>query len=101
MRRALALLLALAPLPALAQEAQCWVPYAGFEETVRHFDLARCPDNDPKPEEGFCRSVIQGGDIFIYVFEHVAEAGGPCLIRVDRMPFNDWARARGPVNRAR
>ncbi len=98
MRRALALLLALAPLPALAQGAQCWIPYPGFEEKIPHLDLDRCPDDDPKPEDGFCRIMIQGSDIYVYAFRHDAQAGMPCLVRVDRMPFNDWVRARGVVN---
>jgi len=97
MRRLLFALLA-APLPAMAQGAQCWIPYPAFEEKVPHMDLDRCPDDSPKPEEGFCRIMLQGNDILVYAFRHDAQAGMPCLVRVDRMPVNDWIRARGVTN---
>lgn len=81
MRRLLAAMLALA---APAQAAECWISYPGFEEKVPHLDLDRCPDNDPGPDAGFCRVMLQGTDIVVYAFRHDAGAGMPCLVRVDR-----------------
>ena len=98
MRFLLALLL---PLPAMAQNtAQCWLPYAGFEERVPHLDLDRCPGDDPKPAEGFCRLAIQGNEVFIYAFRHDEQAGGPCLVRVQRQDFNSFVALHGTSYRA-
>jgi hypothetical protein len=85
---------------ALAQTvAQCWLPYAGFEERVPHLDLDRCPGDDPKPAEGFCRIAIQGNDVFIYVFRQDEQAGGPCLARVHRLDFNSFVALHGTTYR--
>ena len=97
MRRRLAALLACAPLPALAQGAQCWISYAGFEERVPHLDLESCPGDTVKPGEGFCRIALQGSEVLVYYFRHDEAAGAPCLVRVERAAFNDFVAARGPT----
>ena len=98
MRFLVALLL---PLPAIAQNAvQCWLPYAGFEERVPHLDLDRCPGDDPKAGEGFCRIVLQGNEVFIYAFRQDDAAGGPCLVRVQRQDFNSFVALNGTTYRA-
>lgn len=101
MRRRLAALLALAPLaaPAQAPQAQCWISYGGFEERVPHLDLERCPGNDPRPEEGFCRVALQENSILVYVFRHDEQVGGPCLVRIDRQYFNDFVGSHGTAYR--
>ncbi|MCW8085508.1 hypothetical protein [Sabulicella glaciei] len=99
MKRVLAFLLALAPLAAAAQapQARCWIDYAGFEERVPHLDIERCPGNDPTPEQGFCRIALQENSVLIYVFRHDQQAGGPCLVRIDRQYFNDFVGSQGTI----
>jgi hypothetical protein len=101
MRFLLALLLPLLlPLAAMGKNAvQCWLPYAGFEERVPHLDIERCPGDDPKPAEGFCRIAIQGNEVFIYAFRQDEQAGGPCLVRVHRQDFNSFVALHGTTYR--
>ena len=83
----LALLLGLAS-PALAEKA-CFISYEGFEEKVAHLDLDACPGGQVKPEEGFCRIGLEGSAVLVYTFRHTGAE--PCLARVDRWEFNDFA----------
>jgi hypothetical protein len=100
MKRLLPALLLSASAPAaMAQTAQCWLPYAGFEERVPHLDLDRCPGDDPKAAEGFCRIALQGNEVFIYAFRHDEQAGGPCLVRVQRQDFNSFVALHGTTFR--
>lgn len=94
---ALALLI---PGAALGQESRCWVPYAEFEPHVRHFDVARCPDDVPTPEAGFCRMAIEGEHITVYRFRHDVADGQPCLIGADRHRLDDFIRRFGLTYRA-
>ena len=90
MRPAAAVLAALLGLsaPAVAEKA-CFVPYAGFEERVAHLDIEVCPGAQVKPEEGFCRIGLEGSAVLVYTFRHTDAE--PCLARVDRWEFNDFA----------
>lgn len=80
---------------AAAQTVQCWLPYSGFEERVPHLDLDRCPGDEPKATDGFCRLAIQGNEVFVYAFRHDEQAGGPCLVRVQRQDFNSFVALHG------
>jgi hypothetical protein len=42
-----------------------------------------------KPEEGFCRIGLDGSAVLVYTFRHTDAE--PCLARVDRWEFNDFA----------
>ena len=84
---AAALLLA-APMAALAEKA-CFLSYSGFEEKIAHLDLDICPGTQMKPEEGFCRIGLNGSAVLVYTFRHTGAE--PCLARVDRWEFNDFA----------
>ena len=92
MRRRIALLAAAALSalagPALAEKA-CFIPYSGFEERIAHLDIDICPGAQMKPEEGFCRIGLDGGAVLVYTFRHTDAE--PCLARVDRWEFNDFA----------
>lgn len=99
MKRLAALSLAILPLAAEAQQVQCWLPYAGFEEKVPHLDLARCPGDDPAPADGHCRIILDGSDVIVYFFRQNAEAGQPCLVRVLRQDFNSFAAIHGTTYR--
>jgi hypothetical protein len=92
----LALLL---PLAAQAQQQQCWVPYPGFEETVPHINLARCPGENLDMAEWVCRIVLRDDQALVYFFRHSAEAGMPCLVRVLRQDFNSFATQHGTTYR--
>ena len=46
----------------------CPVSYDVFEDEISHIDLAKCPDNRPGVDKGFCRLVFDGDTAFIYVF---------------------------------
>lgn len=74
--------------PALAEKA-CFVSYSGFEEKVPHLDIEICPGTQMKAEEGFCRIGLDDGSVLIYTFRHTDAE--PCLARVDRYEFNDFA----------
>ncbi|UPY35669.1 hypothetical protein [Sediminicoccus sp. KRV36] len=95
MKRLFALALGLSPLAAQAQQVQCWLPYTGFEETVPHINLARCPGESMDPAEWVCRIVLRDDMATVYFFRHTAEAGMPCLIRVLRQDFNSFAAIHG------
>ena len=82
-----AILLALSA-PALAEKA-CFISYEGFEEKVPHLDIDICPGTQMKPEEGFCRIALDGVAVLVYTFRHADPE--PCLVRVDRYEFNDFA----------
>jgi len=90
MRRtaAAAVLLGLAAPAALAEKA-CFISYSGFEEKVAHFDIDICPGAQMKPDEGFCRVALEGSAVLVYTFRHTEAE--PCLARVDRWEFNDFA----------
>ncbi|MBD0275127.1 MAG: hypothetical protein ICV73_24780 [Acetobacteraceae bacterium] len=90
MRAAAAPLAALLGLsvPASAEKA-CFVSYEGFEEKVAHLDVETCPGAPMKPGEGFCRIGLDGSAVFVYTFRHTDAE--PCLARVDRYEFNDFA----------
>ena len=77
-----------APAAALAEKA-CFISYAGFEEKIAHLDIDTCPGAQVKAEEGFCRIGLEGNAALIYTFRHTAAE--PCLARVDRYEFNDFA----------
>ena len=90
MRAAAAALAALLGLsaPALAEKA-CFISYEGFEEKVAHLDIEICPGAQMKPEEGFCRIGLDGNAVLIYTFRQTDAE--PCLARVDRYEFNEFA----------
>ncbi|CAA9290686.1 MAG: hypothetical protein AVDCRST_MAG08-4594 [uncultured Acetobacteraceae bacterium] len=91
---ALAALLGLAAAPAAAlAEKACFISYSGFEEKIAHLDLDACPGAQVKPEEGFCRIGLDGSALLVYTFRHTD--GEPCLARVDRWEFNDFASRFG------
>ena len=94
MRAAAAALAALLGLsaPALAEKA-CFISYEGFEEKVAHLDIEICPGAQVKAEEGFCRIGLDGSSVLIYTFRQTDPE--PCLARVDRYEFNDFARRFG------
>lgn len=97
----LTLALALPPATLAANEPNCWVPYAAFEETVKHFDVERCPGEDaPTPEQGFCRMAIEGAALIVYVFRHDAGAGGPCLVAARRFDAAEFLARFGVTYRA-
>ncbi len=75
--------------PAASAEKACFVSYSGFEEKVAHLDLDACPGAQVKPEEGFCRIGLDGSAVLVYTFRHTDAE--PCLARVDRWDFNDFA----------
>lgn len=77
-----------APAVALAEKA-CFISYAGFEEKIAHLDIDTCPGAQVKAEEGFCRIGLEGSAVLVYTFRHTATE--PCLARVDRYEFNDFA----------
>jgi hypothetical protein len=95
--RRLAAVLLLAPGLAAAQGLTCWVPYAAFEEHVRHFDVNRCPGDLVRPEEGFCRLAIAEDAVVIYAFRHNDPAGGPCLVGAERLAIAEFLRRFGPT----
>ena len=74
--------------PALAEKA-CFISYEGFEEKVPHLDIEICPGTQVKPQEGYCRIGLDGNTVLIYTFRHTDPE--PCLARVDRYEFNDFA----------
>ena len=74
--------------PALAEKA-CFISYEGFEEKIAHLDLEICPGAQMKPEEGFCRIGLDGNAVLVYTFRHTDAE--PCLARVDRYDFNEFA----------
>ena len=78
--------------PALAEKA-CFISYGGFEEKVPHLDIETCPGQRMKPEEGFCRIGLDGSAVLVYTFRHTGAQ--PCLARVDRWEFNDFAARFG------
>ena len=92
MRRRTAIFAALlgfaAPAVALAEKA-CFISYSGFEEKIAHLDIDICPGALMKPEEGFCRIGLDGTAVLVYTFRHTDAE--PCLARVDRWEFNDFA----------
>ncbi len=75
--------------PAASAEKACFISYSGFEEKVAHLDLDACPGAQVKPEEGFCRIGLDGSAVLVYTFRHTDAE--PCLARVDRWDFNDFA----------
>ena len=83
-----ALLASAAPAAALAEKA-CFVSYSGFEEKIAHLDIDVCPGQRMKPEDGFCRIGLDGSAVLVYTFRHTDAE--PCLARVDRWEFNDFA----------
>ncbi len=87
-----ALLLNFAASAALAEKA-CFISYSGFEEKIAHLDIDICPGAPMKAEEGFCRVGLDGGAVLVYTFRHTDAE--PCLARVDRYDFNDFARRFG------
>ena len=74
---------------AASAEKACFISYEGFEEKVAHLDIEICPGGQVKAEEGFCRVALDGAAVLVYTFRQTAE--GPCLARVDRYEFNDFA----------
>jgi hypothetical protein len=87
-----AALLGLAPpvaLAATAAEKACFVPYSAFEEKIAHLDIDVCPGAPVSPDEAFCRIALQGSAVLVYTFRHTEPE--PCLARVDRWEFNDFA----------
>src|SRR3712207_5872688 len=95
MRRAAALAALLgfaAPAAGLAEKA-CFISYSGFEEKIPHLDIEVCPGAPMKPEEGFCRIGLDGGAVLVYTFRHTGAE--PCLAKVDRWDFNEFARRFG------
>jgi hypothetical protein len=74
---------------AMAAERACFVSYGGFEEKVAHLDIEICPGAQVKAEEGFCRISLDGSAVLVYTFRHTDAE--PCLARVDRYEFNDFA----------
>ena len=85
---AFAALFGLAAPAALAEKA-CFISYGGFEEKVAHLDIDVCPGQQVKPEEGFCRIALDGSAVLVYTFRH--GDAEPCLVRVDRWEFNEFA----------
>ena len=85
---ALAVPLGLAAPAAMAEKA-CFISYSGFEEKVAHLEMDTCPGQRMKPEEGFCRIGLDGSAVLVYTFRHTDAE--PCLARVDRWEFNDFA----------
>jgi hypothetical protein len=85
---AFAVLLGLAAPSAMAEKA-CFISYSGFEEKIAHLDMDTCPGQRMKPEEGFCRIGLDGSAVLVYTFRHTDAE--PCLARVDRWEFNDFA----------
>jgi hypothetical protein len=80
--------------PALAQERPgCWVPYAAFEEHVRHIDAESCPAGGPAPGDGFCRIAIFQGSITVHEFRAVDDQ--PCLTAAHRMELADFLARNG------
>ena len=80
--------LAAATAAALAEKA-CFISYSGFEEKIAHLDIEICPGAQVKPGEGFCRIALDGSAVLVYTFRHTDPE--PCLARVDRWEFNDFA----------
>ena len=78
----LALLSALLPLAAPAQEAPLPFTYAMFEESVPHVDLAVCPVPLDGPNR-FCRLTAQLGTLNVFVF---SEDGNQPLIAYRSWP---------------
>jgi hypothetical protein len=89
----LAALLGVAAPAAAAAEKACFISYSGFEEKVAHLDIDTCPGAAVKPEEGFCRIALDGSAVLVYTFRHTDAE--PCLARVDRWEFNDFASRFG------
>jgi hypothetical protein len=91
-RRRTAILAALlgfaAPAAGLAEKA-CFISYSGFEEKIAHLDIEVCPGAQVKPDEGFCRIGLDGTAVLVYTFRNTDNE--PCLVRVDRWEFNDFA----------
>ena len=85
---ALAVPLGLAAPAAMAEKA-CFISYSGFEQKIAHLDMDTCPGQRMKPEEGFCRIGLDGSAVLVYTFSHTDAE--PCLARVDRWEFNDFA----------
>ena len=75
--------------PAALAEKACFISYSGFEEKIAHLDMDTCPGQRMKPEEGFCRIGLDGSAVLVYIFRHTDAE--PCLARVDRWEFNDFA----------
>ena len=76
------------PAAALAEKA-CFISYSGFEEKIAHLDIDVCPGAPMKAEEGFCRIGLDGSAVLVYTFRHTDAE--PCLARVDRWEFNEFA----------
>lgn len=76
--RPIAVSLALALGTALVGRAvaadDCLVTYEQFESTVKHVDLARCPNEEVPTERGFCRLSFQGEKVIVYGFERRGDA---------------------------
>ncbi|MBD0276310.1 MAG: hypothetical protein ICV73_30850 [Acetobacteraceae bacterium] len=81
-----------APAAGLAEKA-CFISYGGFEEKVAHLDIEVCPGAQVKAEEGFCRIGLDGAAVLVYTFRNTDAE--PCLARVDRYEFNEFARRFG------
>jgi hypothetical protein len=99
-RAALLCALLLFPAALAAQEMRCWVPYAEFEPHVRHYDVARCPGDDPAPDKGFCRMAIEGEHITIFRFLHEAAGAETCLVAAERLRIAEFLLRYGLSYRA-
>jgi hypothetical protein len=72
--------------PALAQTADCPLPYPVFEFAVPHIDLDTCPA-EVAAEGAFCRASIANDALHVFVF---AEDGEQCLRDVVSLTEEDF-----------
>jgi hypothetical protein len=93
MRFPAALVFAAIALPAAAAEL-CYVPYSQFEELVKHVDLAACPENRLKQDEGFCRVGLEGETARLYEFRFNGDDA--CLEKIESFPWPEFVKRFGP-----
>ncbi|MAA76818.1 MAG: hypothetical protein CML73_02135 [Rhodobiaceae bacterium] len=76
--------------PALAENTNqyCPISYDVFEDEISHIDLAKCPDNKPGVDVGFCRLVFDGDTAFIYVFIYTNDDA--CLSEIIQAEKNQY-----------
>ena len=70
----------------------CPVSYNVFEDEISHIDLAKCPDNNPDVDLGFCRLVFDRDTAFIYVFVYPTDDA--CLSDIIQAENNQYLMSR-------
>ena len=85
-------LLALFALQSMAAANDCPVPYSEFEANIPHIDMADCPKSKPNADDGFCRLVMDGDDVYVYAFLYTDEE--PCLSAIKDARKTDYLMRR-------